>query len=257
MKTVRIIALTIAVPLLFSCLSKRPEIPGTETPARPLLQVLEQQRQALVSLKAIARVEVVRGGKKRAFDTVGIVFDGQRRLRMEAFGPLGQSLLALVWDGKEVLLRLPDDDRTMRPGQAGIERIFGMSIEAKDLCALFSGTMTELSSLSEARAYCTRNSICVIEMTGGDDARRVKTIPASSGQTLRIVAQERYRADTLLYRVRYDGVEEISNIMVPKVVILESPGKSVMLTIEYDEVDVNVPVSEETFTLSDREAEGR
>lgn len=257
MKTVRIIVLTIAIPLLFSCTPKRPEIPGTETPARPLLQVLEQQRQALTTLKALARVEVVRGGKKRAFDTVGIVFDGQRRLRLEAFGPLGQSVLALVWDGKEVLLRLPDDDRVKRPGPAGIERIIGMSIEAKELCALFSGTITDFSSLSEARAYCTRNSICVTEVPVEDGVRRIKTMPASSGQTLKIVDQERYHADTLMYRARYDGMEEISNLMVPQVVILENPVKNITLTIDYNEVDVNVPVAEETFMLSDREAEAR
>ena len=257
MKTVRIIALAIAVPLLFSCLPKKPEIPGTETPAGPLLQVLEQQRQALTTLKAIAHVDVVRGGKKRSFDTVGIVLDGQRRLRLEVFGPMGQSVLALVWDGKDVLLRLPDDDRIKRPGQAGIERTIGMSIEAKDLCALFSGTITELSSLPEARAYCTRNSACVIEVPLGDVVRRVKVVPASSGQGLRIVSQELYRTDTLIYRARYDGVEEISNLMIPKVVILENPGKSVVLTIEYNEVDVNVPVAEDVFMLSDREAEAR
>lgn len=257
MKTLRIIALTIAVSLLFSCLPKKPEIPGTETPAGPLLQLLERQHRSLSTLKAIARVEVVRDGKKRAFDTVGIVLDGQRRLRLEAFGPLGQSVLTLVWNAKEVLLRLPDDDRIIRPGQAGIERIIGMRVEAKDLCALFSGTVTELSPASEARAFCTRDSVCVIEVPAADGVRRVKVVPASSGQELRIVAQELYRADDLMYRVRYDGVEEISHIMIPRVVILENPEKKVMLTIEYNEVDVNVPVAEDAFTLPDREAEAR
>lgn len=258
MKTVRIIALFIAVPLLFSCLPKIPEIPGTETPAGPLLQVLERQRQALATLKAIARVEVVKGGKKRAFDTVGIVLDGQRRLRLEAFGPLGQSILALVWDGKEVMFRLPDDDRIIRPGQAGVERIIGMSIEAKDLCALFSGTITELPSVSsKARAYCTRNNICVIELLEGDVVRRIKVFPASSGRGLRIAAQELYRTNTLMYRVRYDGVEEISSLMIPRVVILENPEKNAMLTIEYGDVDVNVPVTDDVFTLSDKEADAK
>jgi hypothetical protein len=249
-KIVRIITLAIAVPLLFSCLSKKPEIPGTETPAGPLLQVLEHQRQSLTTLKAIARVDAVRGGKKRAFDTVGIVLDGQRRLRLEAFGPLGQSILALVWDGKDVLLRLPDDNRIMRPGQSGIERTLGMNIEARDLCALLSGTIPELSGLSEARAYCTPNSVCVIEVSEGDMVRRFRVVPVLSGQALRILAQELYRADTPMYRVRYDGVEEISNLMIPTKVILESPGKNVTLTIEYSDVEVNVPLPQESFTLT-------
>lgn len=257
MKARRLIALT-AVLLLFSCLPKKPEIPGTEVPAGPLVQALERQRQSFTGLKAIASVEVVRRGKKRSFDTVGIVLDAQRRLRVEAFGPLGQSLIALVWDGNDVLLRMQDDDRIMRPGQAGIERLLGMSVAAKELCAILSGTITEVTRPLDARAFCTQNNACLIELPEGDTVRRIRVLPPSlsPAPAVRIAVQELYRSNTLVYRIRYERMQEVSHVLLPRTIIMEHPGKGVTITIEYAEADVNVTVADDVFTLTDQGTEG-
>jgi hypothetical protein len=255
-KTRRFIAL-IAVLFLFACLPKKPEIPGTEVPAGPLIKALEQQRQAFTGLKVIASVDVVRRGKKRSFDTVGIVLDNRCRLRVEAFGPLGQSLVALVWDGNDVLLRMQDDDRIMRPGQAGIERLLGMSVEAKDLCDIFSGTVTEIMRPLDARVFCTQNNSCVIELPEGDTVRRIRVLPPSvNPAAVRIVVQELYRSNTLVYRTRYERMQEISHVLLPRTIVIENPGKGVTITVEYADADVNVTVPDDVFTLSDHGAEG-
>jgi len=257
-KTRRIIVL-IVVLFLFSCLPKKPGIPGTEVPAGPLVQALEQQRQAFTGLKAIASVEVVRRGVKRSFDTVGIVLDAQRRLRVEAFGPLGQSFIALVWDGNDVLLRMQDDDRIMRPGQAGIERLLGMSVEAKDLCAILSGMVTEITRPLDARVFCTQNNACVIELPEGDTVRRIRVLPPSSDlvPALRIAVQELYQSNTLVYRTRYERMQEVSHVLLPRTIVIESPGKGVTITIEYTEADMYVAVADDVFTLSDQGIEER
>jgi len=255
-KARRLIAL-IAVLFLFSCLPKKTEIPGTEVPAGPLVQALEAQRLSVTGLRALASVEVVRRGKKRIFDTVGIVLDAQRRLRVEVFGPLGQSLIALVWDGNDVLLRMQDDDRIMRPGQAGIEKLLGMSVEAKDLCAIFSGTITEITRPLDARVFCTQNNACVIELPEADTVRRIRVLPPpSSPAVVRIAAQELYRSNTLLYRARYERMQEVSHVLLPRTIVIENPEKGVTITIEYAEVDVNMPVADDVFTLSDQGAAG-
>jgi hypothetical protein len=253
MKTRRIIAL-IAVFFLFSCLPKKPEIPGTEVPAGPLVQALEHQRQAFTGLTAIANVDVVRRGKKRSFDTVGIVLDARCRLRVEAFGPLGQSLIALIWDGNDVLLRMQGDDRIVRPGQAGIERLLGMKVEAKDLCDIFSGTVTDITRPLEARAFCTQNKACVIELPEGDTVRRVRVLPPSSGPApaVRIAVHELYWSDTLVHRTRYERMQEISHVLLPRTIVIENPEKGVTITIEYTEADVNIPIADEVFTLSEK-----
>jgi hypothetical protein len=253
----RFIAL-IAVVFLFACLPKKPELPGTEVPAGPLVQALEQQRRAFTALKAIAGVDVVTRGKKRSFDTVGIVLDAQRRLRVEAFSPLGQSLVALVWDGNDVLLRMQDDDKIMRPGQAGIERLLGVNVEAKDLCAILSGTITEITRPSDARVFCTQNKACVIELPeGGDTVRRVRLMPPSPSpaRAVRIDVQELYRSNTLVYRTRYERMQEVSRVLLPRTIVIENPAKGVIITIEYAEADVNVTVDDDMFMLSDQGTE--
>ncbi len=253
MKTSRFIAL-IVIPLLFSCLPKKPEIPGAGVPAGPLVHALERQSQAFTGLRAIASVDVVRRGKKRSFDTVGIVIDARRRLRVEAFGPLGQSLIALVWDGNEALLRMQDDDRILRPGNAGIERLLGMSVEARDLCDILSGTITKIARPLEARAFCTQNNACVIELPEGDTARRIRVLPPSLSPSpaVRIAVQELYRSNTLVFRARYERMQEVSHVLLPRTIIIESPAKGVTITIEYTEADVNVTVPDEVFTLSEK-----
>jgi hypothetical protein len=254
-KARRLIALMVVL-FLFSCLPKKPEIPGTEVPAGPLVQKLEEQRQSFTGLRAIASVEVVGRGKKRFFETVGIVLDAQRRLRVEAVGPLGQSLIALVWDGNDVLLRMQDEDRIMKPGQAGIEKLLGMSVEAKDLCAIFSGTITEITRPLDARVFCTQNSACVIELPEADLVRRIRVLPPSSTPAaVRIAVEELYRSNALVYRVRYERMQEVSHVLLPRTIVIENPAKGVTITIEYAEVDVNMPITDDAFTLSDQGAD--
>jgi hypothetical protein len=258
-KPSRFVAL-IAVVFLFACLPKKPELPGAEVPAGHFIQALEQQRRAFTALKAIASVDVVRRGQKRSFDAVGIVLDAQRRLRVEAFSPLGQSLVALVWDGNDVLLRMQDDERIMRPGQAGIERLLGISVEAKDLCAILSGTITEIARPLDARVFCTQNKACVIEMPEeGDTVRRVRLLPPSPSPSpaVRIDVQELYRSNTLVYRTRYERMQEVSRVLLPRTIVIENPSKGVIITIEYAEADVNVAVDDDMFTLSDQGVEVR
>ena len=246
MKISRFIVL-VTIPLLFSCLPKKPGVPGTGVPVGPFLTVLEQQRAAVTTFKAVAGIEVMKSGNRRSADTVGIVFDARRRLLIETFGPLGQSAAALVWDGNEVVVRLPDGG-IKKPGKAGIEKLLGISIDAGELCAVLSGTVSEIVRPQEAQAFCETNGSCVIELFEEGIERRVH-LYTSSSSPVRVTEQQVYRSDTLIYRVRYDWSEPISNGLIPAKVIIENPGKKVVLTVRYSEADLNLPVSDDTFNL--------
>ncbi|HEX9021921.1 MAG TPA: hypothetical protein VF903_11740 [Nitrospirota bacterium] len=244
----------VALLLLPACLPKRPEIPGVRVPAGPLVQALEQQRRSFTGLKAVASVKMARAGGKRSFDTVGIVLDDRRRLRVEAYGPLGQSLVTLLWDGKDALLRL-SDGRILRPGQAGMEKIFGMGIEAKELCAVLAGTVPESVPPADAQAYCAQNGVCVVEFPEEKDTvRRVHVLSSATGAAARIrmSAQEVYRSDRLAYRARYEGLaEKTSSIPLPGTITIDNPEKDVSVTITYAEADVNVPIGDDAFTMEE------
>lgn len=254
MKTFRPVAFVL-ISLLFACLPKPPEIPLTEAPAGPLVQALEQRRQSFAGLKAVAGLEAVRKGRKRAFDNVGIVLASQDRLRIEAYGPLGQSLLALVWDGREVLLRLPGQDRVVRPGAAGLERLFGAGLEVQELCSALAGNIPPVPESAAVSAACGRGGFCELTISQGELVRRVQVVnhPSGSGPMLVPVISELHRGGKLVYRARFEQVAEISHYLMPRAVIIENPDRNFSLTIEYAEIDVNVPVDETLFSLPDEE----
>jgi len=250
-KTVRLISLVI-IPLLFACFPKKPESPLPAVPALPLMQALEQRRQMFAGLKAVASVETVRAGRKRSYDTVGIVIEGQQRLRVEAYGPLGQSLVTLVWDGDEVLLRL-DDGRVLMPGPAGLERMLGVAMDAGELCAVLAGNLPAAVSSKEARAFQGPDGGPVIELSEGDLLRRWYVLLSGPGpeQSIRITTSELYRSGKLVYRARYEQAGPSSRYVMAKIVRIENPGRKVSLTVEYNEMEVNVPLGDDAFKLSD------
>jgi hypothetical protein len=226
----------------------------TEVPAGPLLHALEQQRLSITGLKALASVQVTGGFRKRAFDTVGIVIDGRRRLRFEAFDPLGRALIILVWNGQEFLLRVPDDEKNQQPGRVDIEKVLGVNVEGAELCAALSGVVPEIAQPSTARASCAQDGVCVLEISGNGTMRRVRITTASGapGPSVRLVTQELYQSGSLIYRAFYTRKADQSPV-VPGTVRIENPSKNAAFLIEYTEVDVNAPVEDELFTLSGKE----
>jgi hypothetical protein len=252
-----IIALALAaLSLLFACAPKKPELPMTEVPSGPLLQALAQQ-QSLSGLKAIASLEVKRGGRKRAFDTVGIVIDAECRLRVEAFGPLGQSLAVLVWNGREYLLQLPDEKEIRQPGRSGIDRILGIDMDGSELCAAITGAIPPRDRSSSVRAFCAQDNTCMLVISHGDEIRRVRILTASAdhGLRARVLSQELYRSETLVYQAHYTGEADTrTDFVLPRLVILENSSHDASLAMEYAEADVNVPVDPALFALSAREA---
>jgi hypothetical protein len=176
---------------------------------------------------------------------------------VEVFGPLGQSIATLVWNGREFLLRLPDDDGIQKPGQVGIEKLFGINMDGTELCAAITGVIPALDQSSIVRAFCAQDNTCIVEISHGDDMRRVRLLSAPAGptQTIRVLAQELHRSGTLRYQARYRREKDDPSVfMLPKSVIIETPSNNSSLTIEYAEADINVPVDQELFTLSGKEA---
>jgi hypothetical protein len=242
--------------LLFACLPKQPALPLFEVPAGPLLQALEQRRQSFAGLKAVAGVAAVRKGRKRTFDNVGIVLASQDGLRMEAYGPLGQSLLTLAWDGREVLLRLPDQDRVVRPGAVGLERLFGAGLDVQELCAALAGNIPVVPQSATVSAACSRGDFCELTIRQGDLVRRVQVVghPSGAGPLPTPVLSELYRNGKLVYRSRFEEIAEIAHYLLPKAVIIENPEKNFSLTVGYSEVEVNIPIDRALFSLSDEGA---
>jgi hypothetical protein len=220
------------------------EAPLTEVPATPLVQMLEQRRQNFQSLKAVSFVQVVRKGRRLAFENVGILIKSYDRLRIEAYSPLGPPLIELVWDGSEVYVRRPGEP-VLRKSGSGLERILGADVEPRELCAVLSGNLPELAAPSEARAFCGDEE-CMLEVRQGELLRRFRLKPPA-GEDVRLSSYELYRAEALVFRARYEGAAPIA----------DNPARNAGLTVVYEDVEVNVPVDDGAFTLTHGEGEER
>jgi hypothetical protein len=246
-----IAAVLIVVPLLTACHPKPPEITGmSAVPAGPALRAIEDRQRAFSALQAVGSLEVITGGSRRAFDSVGVVVDGQRRFRIEAYGPLGQSIAAIVWNGTGVQMRAPGEDRIIGTGPEGLERLFGRGVSASELASLLSGNSSPTDLGAPAGAYCEPAAECIVDLRNGEALRRVQlSLPGAAGQLPRIRSVEQYQDGALRCRVVFDQIAEIAGYPLPLHITLENPKERVRVEIRYEEVEINGTIREDAFSL--------
>ena len=124
------------LPILFSCAPSLPEIPMTEVPAAPLVQELENRRGSFTGLKAAARVQTERRGRKRVYESVAVLLQCQSKFRIEGYGPIWEPVFDALWDGKDLMLRMPGEADLVRTGPWAFERLIGFSLAPLELAAV-------------------------------------------------------------------------------------------------------------------------
>jgi hypothetical protein len=252
----RILPWSILLPILFACAPPRPQIPLPEVPAAPLVRALDHRRESFESLKAVARVEVERRGRRRAYESVAFVQKGQDRLRIEGFGMLGEPLFAVVWDGQDVLLRTTSDPGVHRTGPTGFERLLGVSLAPSDLCATLSGNVPPMPSEAETRAGCTTDGRCTVEFRYDDSRWLITLVTPSSDAVGKVMIEtaELYRDGGLVFRSRFESAEMVGDYRLSKRVFVENPDRKMTVLVQYLDVAVNVPVEDGAFVLDEEDA---
>lgn len=236
--------------LLFlpACQNRLPDVSMPEVPSAPLIQALDAQRRKLASVKAVARVETERKGKRRSYESVAVVMD-RGRLRVDGFGPLGESLFALLWDGKAVLLRPPGELKFISVGQAGLERALGIALSPTELYAALSGNVIVPVPTAVVRSYCEAGGRCVVQFPGDGGDRRVHAFRADGAAADGVIAagEELYDGSKLVYRGRFEERKDVSGYSFPMAVALENPDRALRLVVRYEDVEVNAPVEDALF----------
>ncbi len=211
-----------------------------------MLVALERRRKTFPGLKALASVEITKSGRKRAFDSVGVVLDGLRRFRIEVYGPLGESQMTLVWDGQDLLSRVPGHE-TMRNGSGGIGSILDRDLTPAELCAVLSGN-APATSPGSATLFCGPHGACDLVLRQGEDLRRIGVqLPASDGGELQILSLELFRNNSLIYHADFAQQERVNDVLVPKRITLETNG--IRLKVHYSDVTVTGSFRDAAFSL--------
>lgn len=241
---------------LLSCAPLMPEPPMDEVPAGPLLDSQEQRLRSFATLAATARLHVERKGRKRSFESVAVLVRGQERLRIEAYGLLGESLAGLLWNGDALRLRPPGYPHYVPAPAAAMERLFGFALEPAELCAALAGTAWSFGARDSATARCGDTGLCALDLRRGSHRVRVWFDFNKEPWDGMPRSYDVYLDGTLLYRVRYDGAATSSGFLLPKTVVIESAHAAAALTVEYDDADVNAPLPEGAFTPDTGEGGG-
>ncbi len=248
MKLLRLILL-LGVPLLVSCAARLPEIPMREVPAGPLVQALERRAHSFSSLKSVATLELARKDRRRFFENAGVLVKGRDRFLIEAYGPLGQTAAAVLWDGRDVILDM-EGTRRVLPGGAGLERLLGSQVDPADLADVLAGNIPGMARATSAKLRCAETGACLLELDAGDQLVRVR--PAGGGDPARpwVRSCDVFRRGSLVYQVRYEAERDLGGYILPTRIIVENTDKQASLTIEYIDPEVNVPVDERDFELA-------
>jgi hypothetical protein len=143
----------------------------------------------------------------------------------------------------------------VRPGPKGLERLFGQGVEASELCALLTGNIPGTADAAAARLLCGKDGMCVLELQADDGIRqvRVSTPPAGSAREPRVLSYTLYRAGKLMFQAHFDRYTEISHYALPVQIVIENPDKKLHVIVTYSEAEVNIPLSDDAFTLPEGE----
>lgn len=245
---------TILAVVIFGVAACRPGIPDLgmpEVPAETLVQQLDSRREGLSSLNALAGLRIERKGRKRAFDAVGVLVDRDMRLKIEAYGPLGEPLITLLWLGEGPLVSIRGE-RAVNAAGPVMERLLGMSIDVKELAALLSGNVPRNAVSGGVRAFCGKTGSCVLEARQGGLVRRSWMDMSGGDPALR--SYELFNSGGLVFRARFERYEDISGYLMPMRLIIENPERKVALTLEYEDVELNKPLGDELFPMPEEGA---
>ncbi len=250
-------ALAVLFVFLPSCVHRLPPLPGAEVPAGPLVRSLEQRRRDFRGFKAVARVTARRGEKKRVFESVAILQQRFDKLRIEAYGLLGEPLFTFLWDGGALYVRRSGDDGFRQAGTWAVEHLLGFSLPPAELAGVLTGNGPAISDADAIRAACYPDGRCVVEVQKADVRWRIRLSPpapasgepAGSAGDRFVESCERYQDDVLAYRCRYEHTQQAEGYPFPGTVTIGNERKGLSLTVSYEQADVNVPVADSAFAL--------
>lgn len=238
---------------LSACMPGIPDVGLPEAASEGLVQQLNARREGMSNLSALARLRMERKGRKRAFDSVGVLVAKDKGLKIEAYDPLGAPLVTLLWQRDAEPLVSIGGERAVNAGGFGVERLLGMSIDLRDLMAVLTGNVPEDAVSHTPRVFCDERGRCVVEARHEGIVRR-SWLDIDSGRGSVLRSYELYNSGRLAFRARFENLKPFSGRLMPMRIEIENPERKVALTIEYEDVELNSPMGDDLFYMPDEEA---
>jgi hypothetical protein len=172
-----------------------------------------------------------RAGAERVSARLLAGFAAPQSMRLEALAPFGAPALLLVSDGAHTTLLFPRDQQVLRDAPVAdvLGAIAGLSLDAGDLRAVLTGC---IGTATEGRGVSFGSSWRAVDTEGA-------RVYLRNGQ---VVAAD-YRGWLVDYSQHMNGIARAVRVRQPP------PGGDVDLQAALAQVEINVDVAPEAFTL--------
>jgi outer membrane lipoprotein-sorting protein len=245
----RALAVLATVALLAGCASRSAPRPatapvGTLPSAQHILDALTQRRQAVRSVRAMARLSYTSPEESRKARQL-VVAERPDRLRFEIFSPFGAVFVLTASDG--VLAAWARDEATVYRGSASpenLQRYAQVDLPVPTAVDLLLGT-PPLQALPDS----------VVSADGGavelwqDSGRLVQVVWFSPAELEPLRYEQRASDGRVLLRATFGQYAAIDGVRVPTQLAIELPPEHRRLDFALTETEVNPVLADAIFAL--------
>lgn len=244
------VAATIAFAVLSGCAASRPLGPtvpaGEPLPsAEALLGVLHSRREALRSLRTLARLEYFAGEETRRAKQV-ILASRPDRLRFEILSPFGAVFVLATSDGR--LAAYARDEATVYRGSASpanLERYTTIELSIAAAVDLLLGT----PPMSRAGPLVVSRDEGLIKLWQESPAGGARVTWFTPQRLDPALYEEQDQEGQVVLRARFEQFADVGSIRLPTRLWLEAPMAARRVSVELREPEVNLPLADPLFAL--------
>jgi outer membrane lipoprotein-sorting protein len=241
--------LLFSVSLLSGCASLWPRrVPREILSSSDLLQRIQARNRRIHSIRAQAKVTINLGKNRFTLEEL-IIVKKPASLRVEAFSPIGQTLLYLTTDGEVFEALVPAENRLYR-GVATAKNLspfFSFPAEARKLIPLMVGELGWSDDERFAAYYSQKDKAYIVKEDTPEGSRRIFWIDPLHFAPLRATELDKLRNPR--WEVLFANFRKRNGIHFPMDIEFRIPPAERRIRMRLLEWEINPSLGEGTFRL--------
>lgn len=242
-----VMATAVAVALFpLSCTPKVVSVPTVVPSLREIAERLKQEDARIDTLRASGVLRWKRGGQRGRAEHA-MVLKRPEMLRLEGFTPLGTSAYSLTIHDGELQLFIPSEARVYQglASSQSLARFLSLPLEPQQAVSVLCGRVP-LCTHDDASVLVEEGWVVLEMVCHSGWSQRVRLHPAGlDPAAISLLDASGQR----VLEVAWDEFRKVGEVRMPTQIRVEMPATGDALSMELEELEVNVPVSESAFRL--------
>lgn len=238
---------SVALALLpLSCTPKVVSLPTAVPSSGEIAERLRQEDAKISTLRAAGVLRWKRGGQRGRAEHA-MVLRRPAMLRLEGFTPLGTSAYSLTIHEGELQLFIPSEARVYQgvASSGSLARLLSLPLEPEQALSVLCGRVP-LCAHFDAAILGEEGWVVLEIVCPSGWSQRIRLHPAGwNPAAISFLDASGQR----VLEVAWGDFREVGGLSMPTQIHVEIPGTGDALSMELQELEVNVPVSESVFQL--------